>query len=142
LRQNISFDGIQNPFPGVAEYLHMEKAERREKRNLSKYNKHARGAAKWALWFLTEFAKNQDEKELAKVLTSQSIRPMLEALVGDASKVEITNRHYDIAKRMISVSTPRIRGLAPKEYKQYVLDDIERAERLVLLPNPGPETRR
>ena len=72
---------MKDPFPGARRYLETEQAERREKYNMSKYNKDARQAAAWAIDFLTLFCKRQEDRELIKVITEERIDKLISALL-------------------------------------------------------------
>lgn len=129
--------GIPDPFPGVTKYLEASDQERKGY-NRSKYNKQARGAARWAVQYLVMFSQKQKEEEVSKVLTENLIRVLIEALTG-AGCPQFLLRHFAIAQGALSASTQQLLKMLAKEtYWSLASGTITEARnRLYLIPPPA-----
>jgi len=96
---------MKDPFPGVRQYLETEESKRGDW-NRSQYNRRANEVAAWAIEYLILFCEGQTERELAEVLTDETVDRLASTFLTQGRKQsrskdkdhqELIEREYRIA---------------------------------------------
>ena len=106
---------MKDPFPGVRQYLETEESKRGDW-NRSQYNRRAREVATWAIEYLILFCERQTERELAEILTDETVDRLASTFLTqgrkrsrseDKDRQELIEREYRIAAMFMRKGTAK-----------------------------------
>jgi len=83
-----------------------------------------------ALTDLALVAEHEPEDQLKQMFTPQTLEPLLRAITGEGSE-EISIRHYQIAKLMLSIAHERLTPQIPSPFKMTIIPMLK--QNLMLL---------